>query len=345
MNGFERITAAMNHKPTDHIPVYPILAGVTRKLTGIGYQEWATDSTACADAFIAAVERFDLDCVVTLIDLSIECDAWGQKIIFHENDAPAPDYNDKIINSLDDYEKIQKADYTKSRRMMMTVEVCQRLVKKYKGQKPIIAFVFGPLGTLSMMRNQQDLYLDLYDDPDTVKAAAREVNETLKDYCRVLVNVGVDAIMLDTLFASGSVMSKSMWLDVEGPLVKELADTIRDAGAMVMVHNCGEKCYFDAQIETMNPVAISFLFPPDDCKDFSECKEKYGDKVTLIGCIPPPDVLMASDEEWEATIKEQIDVFAPGGGFILATGCEYPSNAELTRAETMIELARTYGSK
>ena len=62
-----------------------------------------------------------------------------------------------------------------------------------------------------MLRNQEDMYLDLYDDPDAVKRAAREINETLKEYCAALCDVGVDAIMMDTLFASGSIMSKQMW--------------------------------------------------------------------------------------------------------------------------------------
>ena len=67
----------------------------------------------------------------------------------------------------------------------------------------------------------------------------------------------------------------------------ELADVVREHGCMPMIHNCGERVYFDVQIEAMKPAAISFLYPPDDCKDFAECKEKYGDKTFLIGCAHP----------------------------------------------------------
>ena len=35
---------------------------------------------------------------------------------------------------------------------------------------------------------------------------------------------------------------------------------------------------------------------------------------------------------------------APGGGFMLATGCEYPANATFDRARRMIEIAKTYGA-
>lgn len=343
MNSYERVSMALNHQEPDRVPVYPILAGVTRKLVGASYEKWSTDAETCANAYLEAVRRFDLDCVVTLIDLSVECDAWGQELVFSELDAAHPNYRNCIIQDIEDYEKIKKADYRQSKRMMMHIDVCRRLVKELKGEKPIVAFVFGPLGTLSMMRNQQDMYMDLYDDPDAVKAAAREVNETLKEYAAALCDVGVDAIMFDTLFSSGSIMAKDMWVEMEGGLVRELADVVHEKGCMTMIHNCGERIYFDVQIEAIKPAAISFLYPADDCKDFAEVKAKYGDKVTLIGCVTPATAVIGTDEEWDRECTEQIDAMAKGGGFMLATGCEYPSGADFGRAERMIEIAKTYG--
>jgi uroporphyrinogen decarboxylase len=122
-----------------------------------------------------------------------------------------------------------------------------------------VAFVFGPLGVLSMLRNQQDMFMDIYDDPDAVKEAARQVNETLKEYVAALCDLGVDAVMFDTLFASGTIMRKEMWVEFEGGLMKELAEVVREHGSQVMIHNCGQRIYFDVQIEAMKPTAISFL--------------------------------------------------------------------------------------
>ena len=66
-------------------------------------------------------------------------------------------------------------DYRTSKRMMMHIETCKKVVEEAKGEFPVIAFVFGPLGTLSMLRNQQEMYMDFYDDPDAVHKAAKEV--------------------------------------------------------------------------------------------------------------------------------------------------------------------------
>lgn len=240
MNAMERVTAMLSHKEVDRIPVYPILSGVTRKLVGATYEEWATNADVCADALYKAVKQFDLDGVVTLIDLSVECDAWGQKLIFHENDAPHPDYSQSVIQDIEDYAKIKKADYKQSKRMMMHIEVCRQLVEKANGEFPVTAFVFGPLGTLSMLRNQEDMYMDLYDDPDAVKEAVGEVTETLKDYVNALIDTGIQGVMFDTLFASGTIMSKDMWIEMESDAIKVLADVCHERGVLVMIHNCGE---------------------------------------------------------------------------------------------------------
>ena len=343
MNSFERMTAALNHQEPDRVPVYPILSGVTRHLVGADYPTWSNDADVCAKAFIKSAEEFDIDCIIALIDLSVECDAWGQKIIFPENEAAHPDYHHNVIDDIDDYEKIKKVDYRTSKRMMMQIEVCRQLVEAKGGQLPIVAFVFGPMGTLSMLRSQQEMYMDLYDDPDAVKGAIAEITATLKDYALALCDVGVDGVMFDTLFSSGSIMSKDMWRDMEFDAMKELAEAVHSKGKLVMLHNCGEKIYFDAQIEAMQPDGISFLYPPDDCKDFAECKAKYGDKTTLMGCASPTNVVYGTDEEWADQCKAQIDAMAKGGGFVLATGCEYPANTPFDRAKQMIEIAKTYG--
>lgn len=343
MNAMQRVTAALSHQEADRVPVYPILSGVTRKLVNASYKQWSTDAKTCADALLKAAEDFDLDCIVTLIDLSVECDAWGQKLIFPQDEAAHPDYSQSQIQDIEDYARIKKVDYRQSERMMMHIDVCRRLVAAKGGELPIVAFVFGPLGTLSMLRNQQDMYMDLYDDPEAVKTAVNAVTETLAEYTAALCDTGVNAIMWDTLFASGSIMSKEMWCEMEAGPMKRLAQVVRDHGAMNMIHNCGQKVYFDVQIEAVQPVAISFLYPPDDCENFADCKAKYGGKVSLIGCVTPASAFIGTDEEWDKECTSQIDAMARGGGFMLATGCEYPANASFDRARRMVDIAKTYG--
>ena len=340
MNSMERMVKALNHEQPDRVPVFQVIAGAARRLVNASYPEWSVNADVCAESFIQAQKEFDMDCVVTLIDLSVECTAWGQEVIYPETEAAHPNYKNCVIKDIEDYEKIQKVDYRTCERMMMHIDVCRKVVEASKGEYPVIAFVFGPLGTLSMLRNQSAMYMDIIDDPETVQAAAFQVKETLKDYCTALLETGVQGIMFDTLFSSGSIMRKGMWDEMEGELVEDLANHVHSLGKMVMIHNCGEKIYFDAQIRRMHPEAISFLYPPDDCKDFAETKAKYGSQTTLVGAVPPTKVVFGDADDFAKDCRDQIAAMSAGGGYVLALGCEYPANADFERAYLMANIAK-----
>ena len=343
MTALERVSRILQHKEADRVPVYPLLNGISRKLVSASYKDWTLNADITAEAYCRVTDQYRPDAIVTLTDLSVEAGDFGQELVFPENEAAYPDYNNQLLRGVEDYSKIEPIDFRKGARMTEHVKLCDKLVKARGGEYPIVAFIFGPLGILSMMRGQANIFIDILDDPDAVKGAVGAISQTLMDYTDALMDTGVHAIMMDTLFASQSIMSKSMWLEFEGVYVRELADHIHKKGCMMMIHNCGNGIYFDVQIEMMKPEAISFLDLPDDCQSGEELKAKYGDITTLIGHVDPTWVFHAPEEEVRKECRRQIDRYKKGGGFILATGCEYPANADFRNAEVMIEEAKTYG--
>lgn len=344
MKPIERVSLTLQHKEPDRVPVYPLLCGVSRKLVNASYPVWSTDMDVCAEAYEKVTDAYDLDIICTLIDLSVEAADFGQKIIYPENEAAHPDVNNYMIKDIADYRSIEPIKLRSAERMSGHVRLCDRLVLRKGKDVPIVGFVFGPLGILSMMRGQAQTFMDIIDDPDAVKHGVAAITETLLDYIDALAATGVHAIMLDTLFASQSIMSKAMWREFEGVYVRRIADRIRHNGCMVMVHNCGTGIYFDAQIEMMQPTAISFLHTPDDCSSYAETKEKYGSQVALVGHIPPPWLISATEAEIMEECRNEIDTLKAGGGFILATGCEYPANLSLDKAEVIVKAAKEYGT-
>lgn len=343
LTALERVAITLQHKEPDRVPVYPLLNGISRKLVNASYKDWTLNSDITAEAYCKVTEEYGLDCIVTLTDLSVEASDFGQELVFPEREAAHPNHNNHYLKSIDDYVKVKAINPKDGPRMSEHIKLCDKLVKAKGKEYPIVAFVFGPLGILSMMRGQANIFMDIIDDPDAVKNAVAEINRTLIDYCDALIGTGVHAIMLDTLFASQSIMSKAMWKEFEGVFVRDLAEHIHKQGCMVMIHNCGNGIYFDAQIEMMKPEAISFLHLPDDCRSGEELKAKYGNVTTLIGHVDPTWIIRASEEEVRQECRRQIDLYKKGGGFILATGCEYPANADFRNAQVMVEEARAYG--
>lgn len=343
MNSIERMTKILNHEEADRVPVYPLINSVSRKSLGITYEEWTKDIHKCAEAIIKTTDELDLDCICTLVDLSVEAADFGQELLYFDDKAACPDHNNRLIKTEEDYAKVKAINPRETPRMSEHIELARLLVEARGKEKPVVGFVFGPLGILSMLRGQSDLFVDTIVEPDLLHPPLEEITKTLIDFCDGLIDAGVHAIMFDTLFASVSIMSEEMWEEFEGGYIERLADHVRNRGCMVMLHNCGKGAYFDAQINRMKPSLISFLHIPFGCTSYEEAKEKYGKTTTLMGVLDPGWVYTVSDEEVLKASVDIVNIMKKDGGFVLATGCEYPAPLDFEKAKIMVKVAKTIG--
>jgi uroporphyrinogen decarboxylase len=339
----ERILATIQHKEPDRVPVTPLVCAGGRQISGIGYPDFALDADKAANAFLDGFDFIGGDLVILLLDLSVEAADFGQHMVYPEESTPHPDYNQPIITSVEEYDHIKRINLSEAKRMSEFVRLCEIMTERVGLRGIVTGFVFGPLGVLNMMRGAENLFKDCMTHPKEVMKACETITEVLIDFVRAQGEAGVPAVAIDTLFASANGLSKPLWEEIEGPFAREISMAIKEQGILVGVHNCGHDLYFDAQIRSMEPDVISFAHLPDDCNSRKELKKRYGDQVTLLGHIPTPLLVHGSPRDVMEECKKQIDDLAPGGGYVLAPGCEYPPNIPLTNAFAMVNAAKKYG--
>ncbi len=339
----ERVLAALYHREPDRVPVVYFLLGAARQLTGAGYEDFSRRPEVAAEAYLAATEIIGGDALYNVIDLSVEAADFGQEMVYPAYSTAHPNYRNPLIKTPDDYGRLERLNPLKSPRMGMVIELGRILAKKAGIRYPVLGFCFGPLGVLAMMRGAEALFVDCLRCPEKVKTALEVITDVLVDYVRLQCDAGVDGVMLDTLFASQSAVSRELWEEMEGPYAARVADEIRRWGAIVALHNCGKGPYFDLQIKYMDPALISFAYLPDDCASMQELKDKYGRKTALAGFVPTESIYREPPARIMEIAREQIAALAPGGGFILAPGCEYPPNCDLTGARAIVSAAELYG--
>jgi uroporphyrinogen decarboxylase len=344
MNSLERVVKTLNREEADHVPVYPLCNSISWKRYGISYEEWSKDHVKCAEAIIKTTEELDLDVITTLVDLSVEAADFGMKVKYHPAQAAGPS-EDKFINKLDEYEKVVPINPRETERMGKMIKMTKILADRKGHECPIVGFVFAPLGVLSMLTGLEMLMKDCYKkkSQDTVKKAVAVITDVLIDYCDALIDAGAHAIMIDTLFASKSIMSPKMWDEFEGVYTQKIAEHVHARGKYFMIHNCGEGIYIKEQMERMHPEAISLLHLSPDCKTMEELKEKYGSQTTIIGHVDPGYLMTCSEDDLRKLCRKQIDAYKKDGGFILATGCEYPAVLDDELAKVMVDEAKNYG--
>lgn len=345
LTSLERVGLALQSKAVDRTPAAPLFCGASHRVLGVTYDRWSTDAEIATKSLLASQELIGFDAFVTLVDLSVEAADFGQEIIYPKHSTAYPNFENQLINSVAEYDKIVRINPRETHRMKSVIDICAGLAKAKGNEVAILGFLYGPLGVLSQMRGHKELFKDLIRHPQEVLQAIEVITDVLIDYAKAQIEAGAHSVCIDPLYSSPTILSKKQWQTFEAPYVKRIAEAIREAGGIVTVHNCGNGVYFEEVIEAINPVAISVAYPAYGCKTWAEHAEKWGKKVVTIGYSVPAEtgLVMSREEIWE-DCRNQIELFRKhDAGFILSTGCEFPPNGNLLSAVAMVEAAKKYG--
>ena len=105
------------------------------------------------------------------------------------------------------------------------------------------------------------------------------------------------------------------------PNIKKVNDFVHaNSSVKTMYHSCGSianiiEYMVEAGVDILNPIQLS-------CRnmDARELKAKYGDRLVFWGGGVDTQTVMqhGTPEEVRAQVRERIEIFAPGGGFVFA---------------------------
>jgi hypothetical protein len=163
----------------------------------------------------------------------------------------------------------------------------------------------------------------MYEEPEEVKA----LFEYLCDFiCKVAANYvdyckpDVWTMMDDTAAWANPFISPDMYRDYLIPLYDRQAKFGRDRGLPISMHNCGKcECFFDDLVK----IGVSMWDPAQTCNDLAGVKKKYGNSLVIAGGWDARGRLLENDvtyEEIYESVKKQMDLLAPGGGYCFMGG-------------------------
>jgi uroporphyrinogen decarboxylase len=349
MTGLERTLKAVKGEEADRVPCCPLICYAAHRVYGIRCDEMAMDGELAGKSWVASQKLIGFDAYCLLLDLTLEAHDFGQDTEFLLNDVTRPNYNNPMVPDKDSYGNVKhiEACVTKGpggfSRMAEYIKTLDVIMNETGQDTCVVGFIFGTLGLLGMLRGAEKLFFDCVKNFQPVMDAQAVICDVMVDYAKKQAATGVHGVCIDTLYSSGGIMSKKLWKKVEAETSGKICDAIREK-TTVWVHNCGNAVYFDAQIEAMDPLGISYAYVPDDCETHTEAKQKYGDKVTMFGYVHPAERLfLGTKEELLDEIRLECDELKAGGRYILAPGCEFPPNGNLNMAVAMMEGAELHG--
>lgn len=180
--------------------------------------------------------------------------------------------------------------------------------------------IFIPL--MNMMGFENGLCA-IFEEPETVAEffdyAITFHEESIR---RVVKYYKPDVIMLgdDVATAQNMMISAETYRTLLKPFYKRICDLIKSYGLPVEFHVCG-KC--EAIIEDLVEIGVNVWQPAQPLNDLKAIKKKYGNKLILNGTWftqGAGGTPGASEETVRMSVRESIDAYARGGGFVFWDG-------------------------
>jgi uroporphyrinogen decarboxylase len=187
--------------------------------------------------------------------------------------------------------------------------------------------------------------LALYDDPDLVIDLFKISNEFFKEAARLSIAAGCDAIWVseDLGDSTRCFFRVSQFRKYVLPYIVELVEYVTSLGVPALLHSCGHISeYLDDLIQT----SVSSVHPLQRTAgmDLREVKEKYGNRICIIGNIDSSRTLpYGTPEEVASEVREAIEIAAPGWGYILASDHSLHDGIPLDNILALFHTGAEYG--
>ncbi len=312
----------------------PVLSFPCIQLLGIDVQQLISSSDYQAKGMKAVADRTAAAASVSMMDLSLEAEAFGSTIRVSPDEVPA------VIGHI--VENQEQADALKvpevgAGRTAIYVEA----IKKACGlitDRPVFAGVIGPFSLAGRLLDVSEAMIYCYDDPDMVHTVLTKATDFLIKYIRAYKEVGANGVVVAEPLAG--LLSPALNDEFSVPYMKRIVDELQDDDFLIIYHNCG-----GGTIRMIDGIlsigAGAYHF--GNAIDMTEMVKHIPDDTVVMGNIDPAGEFRNGTPE--SIRKATMDLLAACGehkNFVISSGCDIPPLSSWDNIDAFFAAAKEY---
>ncbi len=340
MNGYQRITAALQGRRPDSVPVMLHNFMMAAREAGMTMEQFRNDPNALARAFIHAVEKYEYDGIMIDVDTVTLAGAAGVPINFPA-DQPAQAAGARL-QSLEEVPDLEPVDIRTYKGVQVWLEATSILCRHFGDE----IFIRGncdqsPFTLASLIRGLESWMLDLANGDHL------ELVHKLLDYCtditlqfiRLMSETGAHMTSNGDSVAGPELISPAMFRDFALPYERKIVECSHSLNLPYFLHICGNTSrILDEMLETGSD-GLELDYRTDAALAHSKMK----DRAVFVGNIDPSGVLaLGTPALVEEKTRDLLHIFSDTPRFILNAGCAIPPITPPENLRAMINTARNF---
>lgn len=325
--------AHLSGKPVDCLPLMPITMMFAADIAGIPYRHYCVDHTKLVEAQMKTAEMFGFDFVSCISDPAREAADCGAKIEYFDNQPPAMREDEARLGDKAELARLDMPDPLGGGRMTDRVMAAALFKERCAGHLLIEGWVEGPCAEAADLRGINTLMTDFFDDPQFVRDLFEFVVGMELNFARAQIEAGVHLIGIGD--AAASLVGPEIYEEFVWPFQKKLVDGIKQLGAAVRLHICGDTRKLLKGMGRLGCEIVDLDYP----SPMAEGRRQMGPAQVLLGNVNPVLVLRNGTPETVASTVNQCHLEA-GERFIVGAGCEVPRDTPHANLRALCDYAK-----
>ena len=215
-------------------------------------------------------------------------------------------------------------------------ELIQKDIEEFPDTAVVLDMI-TPWGHITMLRGYENVYMDMYDEPDLFHKISRKFTDTLKIVTEKACEMGITALYLmeDLADRNGLSLSPAMIEEFVLPYAGELAEIAHKNNIPVMFHSDGNVTDLLPLLLKIGVKAVNPMQPHlNPATDF---KKNFGEKLAVYGgldnCYIIPD---GSADDVRNHVLNVFEVLGKPDGALIFSTHDIPEYTPEENVEMMI---------
>lgn len=298
----------------------PVLSFPSIQIMNTTVRELVYDSDLQAQGMKAIADRCDTLAAVSMMDLSVEAEAFGSKIRVDETEVPT--VIGAILNEPEDADALAIPEVGAGRTGLYINAIAKAV--KLISDRPVFAGVIGPFSLAGRLMGISDIMINCYEEPEMVTTTVEKCTAFIKDYILAYKAVGAAGVVIAEPVAG--VLSPAMMEEFSGRFLKKLVADVQDDSFGVIYHNCGNATKLMLpQIADIGAIAYHF----GDAVDMEEiCKGMPSDSLVMGNVSPAKTLRGGTPETVRAETLSILEKCSKYPNFVISSGCDIPPDTK-----------------
>lgn len=314
----------------------PIMTHPGIEYIGKTVREAVTDGQTHFQAIKALAERYPSAASTVIMDLTVEAEAFGAKILIPEEEIPT--VTERLVSDAASVEALQVPSLDAGR--VPEYLKANRLAAEAITDRPVLAGCIGPFSLAGRLYDMSEIMVAIYIEPDVIMSLLDKCTAFLIDYCKALKATGVAGVVMAE--PAAGLLSDEDHMVYATPYIQQIVQAVQDDDFTIVLHNCGNMGQCTHAMVECGAHALHF----GNLVDIPQALTEVPEDMMVMGNLDPVGVLQqATPEAVAAATTDLLEKTAGAKNFIISTGCDLPPAVPEANIKAFFDAVEAYNAR